>query len=114
MTKSIPNSPGLPAACQAVSADCCAEEPTDGSLHGGVALLAHATDPPVISFHTADEHAAFVAASDNLDAPAVERETIAAARRAGAAEPGPSRSRRAGVRTVEEEGPPWGYRAGSR
>jgi len=49
-----------------------------------VALLAEATDRPVISFHTADEHAAFVAASDDLDATAAERETLAAARRAGA------------------------------
>lgn len=49
-----------------------------------VALLADATDRPVISFHTADEHAAFVAASADLDATAAERETLAAARRAGA------------------------------
>jgi porphobilinogen synthase len=49
-----------------------------------VALLADATDRPVISFHTADEHAAFGAASDDLDGPAAERETLAAARRAGA------------------------------
>jgi porphobilinogen synthase len=39
---------------------------------------------PLISFHTADEHAAFVAAAEELDAPAAERETLAASRRAGA------------------------------
>ena len=43
-------------------------------------LLRH----PLISFHTADEHAAFVAAAEELDAPAAERETLAASRRAGA------------------------------
>lgn len=49
-----------------------------------VALLASATDRPVVSFHTADEHAAFIAAAEDLDGPAAERETLAAARRAGA------------------------------
>ena len=39
---------------------------------------------PLISFHTADEHVAFVAAAEELDAPAAERETLAASRRAGA------------------------------
>jgi porphobilinogen synthase len=39
---------------------------------------------PLISFHTADEHAAFVAAAEELDAPAAEREMLAASRRAGA------------------------------
>jgi porphobilinogen synthase len=39
---------------------------------------------PLISFHTADEHAAFVAAAEELDAPAAERETLTASRRAGA------------------------------
>lgn len=39
---------------------------------------------PLISFHTADEHAAFVDAAEDLDGPAAERETLAAARRAGA------------------------------
>jgi porphobilinogen synthase len=39
---------------------------------------------PIISFHTADEHAAFVAAAEDLDGPAAERETLAASRRAGA------------------------------
>jgi porphobilinogen synthase len=39
---------------------------------------------PLISFHTADEHAAFVAAALDLDGPAAERETLAASRRAGA------------------------------
>ena len=39
---------------------------------------------PIISFHTADEHAAFVAVSEELDGPAAERETLAASRRAGA------------------------------
>jgi len=39
---------------------------------------------PLISFHTADEHAAFIAAAEDLDGPAAERETLAASRRAGA------------------------------
>jgi porphobilinogen synthase len=39
---------------------------------------------PLVSFHTADEHAAFVAAAEDLDGPAAERETLAASRRAGA------------------------------
>jgi porphobilinogen synthase len=37
---------------------------------------------PLISFHTADEHAAF--AAEDVDGPAAERETLAASRRAGA------------------------------
>lgn len=49
-----------------------------------VARLRTVTDRPIISFHTADEHAAFVAASEDLDGAAAERETLAAARRAGA------------------------------
>jgi len=39
---------------------------------------------PLVSFHTADEHAAFVDAAEDLDGPAAERETLAASRRAGA------------------------------
>jgi porphobilinogen synthase len=39
---------------------------------------------PLISFHTADEHATFVDASEDLDGAAAERETLAASRRAGA------------------------------
>jgi porphobilinogen synthase len=39
---------------------------------------------PIISFHTADEHAAFVAVAEDLDGKAAERETLAASRRAGA------------------------------
>lgn len=49
-----------------------------------VHVLAASTDRPVISFHTADEHAAFAAASETIDAPGAEREAIAASRRAGA------------------------------
>lgn len=48
-----------------------------------VAGLRAVAGRPIISFHTADEHAAFVAAED-LDGAAAERETLAAARRAGA------------------------------
>jgi porphobilinogen synthase len=40
---------------------------------------------PLISFHTANEHASFVLSAEELDdAPASERETLAASRRAGA------------------------------
>ncbi|HEY8807212.1 MAG TPA: hypothetical protein VIN70_06480 [Candidatus Limnocylindria bacterium] len=39
---------------------------------------------PLIAFHTADEHAAFIDAALDIDGPAAERETLAAARRAGA------------------------------
>jgi len=39
---------------------------------------------PLISFHTADEHATFVAAAEDVDGPAAERETLVASRRAGA------------------------------
>ena len=49
-----------------------------------VAALRAIVRRPLVSFHTADEHAAFVAAAEELDAPAAERETLAAARRAGA------------------------------
>ncbi len=49
-----------------------------------VHVLALSTDRPVISFHTADEHAAFVAAAETIDAPGAEREAIGASRRAGA------------------------------
>ncbi len=49
-----------------------------------VHVLASTTDRPVISFHTADEHIAFVAAAETIDAAAAEREVIAASRRAGA------------------------------
>ncbi len=49
-----------------------------------VHVLAASTDRPVISFHTADEHAAFAAASETIDGPAAEREAIRASRRAGA------------------------------
>lgn len=48
-----------------------------------VASLAAAVDRPVISYHTADEHALFAAESD-ADGPAAEREMLAASRRAGA------------------------------
>jgi porphobilinogen synthase len=48
-----------------------------------VAALAAAVDRPVISYHTADEHALFATESD-ADGPAAEREMLAAARRAGA------------------------------
>jgi porphobilinogen synthase len=48
-----------------------------------VASLAPALDRPVISYHTADEHALFAAESD-ADGPAAEREMLAASRRAGA------------------------------
>ncbi len=48
-----------------------------------VASLARSIDRPVISYHTADEHALFAAESD-VDGPAAEREMLAAARRAGA------------------------------
>jgi porphobilinogen synthase len=49
-----------------------------------VHVLATSTDRPVLSFHTADEHAAYAAASEWIDAAAVEREAITASRRAGA------------------------------
>lgn len=50
-----------------------------------VATLRPLIGRPVIAFHTADEHAAFVIAAEELDdAPAAERETFAASRRAGA------------------------------
>lgn len=39
---------------------------------------------PIISYHTTDEHAAFVVAGELIDSAAAERETLAAARRAGA------------------------------
>ena len=50
-----------------------------------VAMLRPIVGRPVISFHTVDEHAAFVIAAEELDdASASERETLAASRRAGA------------------------------
>lgn len=49
-----------------------------------VAGLRAVAGRPIISFHTANEHAAFVAAAEDLDGPAAERETLSAARRAGA------------------------------
>jgi porphobilinogen synthase len=49
-----------------------------------VASLAPLVDRPVISYHTADEHALFSAEGD-ADGSAAERESLAAARRAGAA-----------------------------
>lgn len=50
-----------------------------------VTLLRPLVGRPIISFHTADEHAAFVIAAEELeDAAASERETLAASRRAGA------------------------------
>jgi porphobilinogen synthase len=50
-----------------------------------VATLRPLVGRPVIAFHTADEHAAFVIAAEELDdAPAAERETLSASRRAGA------------------------------
>ena len=49
-----------------------------------VHALAPRTDRPVLSFHTADEHAIVVTAAELIDAAAMEREGIAASRRAGA------------------------------
>ncbi|MEP7003543.1 MAG: porphobilinogen synthase [Chloroflexota bacterium] len=50
-----------------------------------VATIRSLVGRPVISFHTANEHAAFVIAAEELDdAAASERETLAASRRAGA------------------------------
>jgi porphobilinogen synthase len=48
-----------------------------------LAAVAATVDRPVISYHTADEHALFTSESD-VDGPAAEREMIAASRRAGA------------------------------
>lgn len=48
-----------------------------------LAAVAATVDRPVISFHTADEHALFSAETD-VDGPAAEREMVAASRRAGA------------------------------
>lgn len=48
-----------------------------------VASLAATSDRPLISYHTADEHALFAVESD-ADGSAAERETLAASRRAGA------------------------------
>lgn len=66
----------------ASGADAVVVQPGAGALDL-VQLLASSTDRPVISFHTADEHAAFVAAVDLIAATA-ERESLAASRRAGA------------------------------
>lgn len=49
-----------------------------------VAGLRPIVDRPIISYHTADEHAAFVLAAEQIEAVAAEREMLAAARRAGA------------------------------
>jgi porphobilinogen synthase len=49
-----------------------------------IAALRPLVRRPLVSFHTADEHAAFVAVAEDLDGPAAEREALAAARRAGA------------------------------
>lgn len=49
-----------------------------------VATLAERADRPVISFFTADEHALFTTADGSDDRVAAERESFAAARRAGA------------------------------
>jgi porphobilinogen synthase len=57
---------------------------TPGTALDIVAGLRPLVRRPIISFHTADEHAAFVAAAEELDGPAAERETLAASRRAGA------------------------------
>lgn len=48
-----------------------------------LAAVAATMDRPVISYHTADEHALFIAETD-IDGPAAEREMILASRRAGA------------------------------
>lgn len=48
-----------------------------------LAAVAATVDRPVISYHTADEHALFIAETD-IDGPAAEREMILASRRAGA------------------------------
>ncbi|MBI3521777.1 MAG: hypothetical protein HY071_01600 [Chloroflexi bacterium] len=47
-------------------------------------MLRELSDRPLMSFHTADEHATFAGASELIDAPHAEREGIRAARRAGA------------------------------
>jgi porphobilinogen synthase len=49
-----------------------------------VVRLRPIVDRPIISYHTSDEHAAFALAAEQVDAAAAERETLAAARRAGA------------------------------
>lgn len=50
-----------------------------------IAMLRPIIRRPIISFHTADEHAAYVIAAEELDdAAASERETLEASRRAGA------------------------------
>lgn len=48
-----------------------------------LAAVAASVDRPVISYHTADEHALFIAETD-VDGPAAEREMTLASRRAGA------------------------------
>lgn len=50
-----------------------------------LAVLKFSTDRPLISFHTADEHAARVAVAEAVDATTAEREAVGASRRAGAA-----------------------------
>jgi porphobilinogen synthase len=49
-----------------------------------VTRFSESVDRPVISFFSADEHAFFASADDSRDLVAAERETFAAARRAGA------------------------------
>ncbi len=49
-----------------------------------VTRVSESVDRPVISFFTADEHAFFVSSDDSQDRADAERETFAAARRAGA------------------------------
>ena len=49
-----------------------------------VSLIASSADRPVVAYFTADEHAFFYANENLMDAAALEREGLAAARRAGA------------------------------
>ena len=65
-------------------ADAIAVRPA-GVAQDLVALLARESSCPVIAYHPADEHALYVAASlGDVDALAVERETVSASLRAGA------------------------------
>lgn len=66
----------------ALGADAVVVKPGMPALDIVTALRA-SLDRPIVSFHTADEHALFAAESD-VDGPAAEREMLAAARRAGA------------------------------
>jgi porphobilinogen synthase len=54
------------------------------STQDHVTRIVSAADRPVLSFFTADEHALFAANDALIDLPALEREGLAAARRAGA------------------------------